>query len=67
MQESKHGEMADLPNKVNKHIMERSKHGAMDDLQNKVNEHNYNGGKQTWRNGRPAKQTSIYPWKHILS
>ena len=35
MEESKHGEMADLPNKVNKHIMERSKHGEMDDLQNK--------------------------------
>ena len=57
MEESKHREMADLPNKVNKHIMERGKHGEMDDLQNKVNEHNYNAGKQTWRNGRPAKQS----------
>ena len=35
MEESKHGEMDDLQNKVNKHIMEGSKHGEMDDLPNK--------------------------------
>ena len=57
MEESKHGEMDDLQNKVNKHIMEGREHGEMDDLPNKVDEHNYYGGKQTWRNGRPAKQS----------
>ena len=40
----KHGEMDDLPNKVNGHIMEESKHGEMDDLPNKqvyINGHIY--------------------------
>ena len=50
MEESKHGEMADLPNKVNKHIMEGSKHGEMDDLPNK----------QVYIHGH------IYYHKHIL-
>ena len=35
MEGSKHGEMDDLPNKVNGHIMEESKHGETDDLPNK--------------------------------
>jgi len=46
MEGSEHGEMDDLPNKVDEHIkMEGSEHGEMDNLPNKVDEHIYNGGK----------------------
>ena len=44
MEGRKHGEMDDLPNKVDKHIMDGSEHGEMDDLQNKqvyINGHIY--------------------------